>query len=280
MTSTERAANEGYRGRLAPSPTGLLHLGHVKTFAVAWRRAIQNRGTLVLRIEDLDRDRCKPKFVEALYEDLHWAGFHWQEGPDCGGPFAPYVQSQRLDGYRLAFETLKTRGAIYACTCTRKDVLRAVQAPHAGEEEPLYPGTCRPPAPPRCDRDHINWRFRVPDGEIISFTDGRLGVQQFQAGRDFGDFVIWRHDDIPSYQLAVVVDDAAMRITEVVRGEDLLLSTARQLLIYRALQLPPPSFYHCPLVRDASGVRLAKRHDSLSVSTLRARGEDPAGLWQ
>jgi glutamyl/glutaminyl-tRNA synthetase len=125
---------------------------------------------------------------------------------------------------------------------------------------------------------HVNWRFRVPDGETISFIDGRFGPQQFVAGQDFGDFVVWRHDDIPSYQLAVVADDAAMRITEVVRGMDLIRSTARQLLLYRALGLPAPNFYHCPLMVDSTGERLAKRHDALSLRTLRARGQSSAQL--
>ena len=160
-------------------------------------------------------------------------------------------------------------------------MLRALRAPHAGEEEPVYPGTCRPPAgtaPKLPDVRGANWRFRVPDGEKISFTDGFFGSQQFQAGRDFGDFVVWRRDDVPSYQLAVVVDDAAMKVTEVVRGADLLLSTARQLLMYRALELPPPAFYHCPLITDAAGVRLAKRHDALSLRSLRAKGMTPPQL--
>jgi glutamyl-tRNA synthetase len=150
----------------------------------------------------------------------------------------------------------------------------------------VYPGTCRPAAGTSFKVENTigaNWRFRVPDGEKIAFDDGLFGSQEFQAGRDFGDFVVWRRDGVPSYQLAVVVDDAAMGITEVVRGADLLLSTARQLLIYRALDLTPPAFYHCPLVTDESGVRLAKRHDALSLRSLRARGMTPEGLreaWQ
>jgi glutamyl/glutaminyl-tRNA synthetase len=280
-----------YRGRLAPSPTGLLHLGHARTFWMAQERALQNSGLLVLRNEDLDRPRCRAEFVAAMFEDLRWFGFDWQEGPDCGGPFGPYSQSQRHEAYRNAFEKLKMRGFLYPCTCSRQDVLRALQAPHAGEDEPIYPGTCRPrhgndPAidphagsaaghstPP-------NWRFRVPDDEIISFTDGFYGKQCFTAGKDFGDFVVWRNDDSPAYQLAVVVDDAAMQITEVVRGEDLLKSTARQLLLYRALGLTPPAFFHCPLVTDASGARLAKRHDALSLRTLRDAGKQPEDLRQ
>ncbi len=216
-----------------------------------------------------------------MFEDLRWFGFQWQEGPDCGGPFGPYSQSERLDSYQRAFEALKRSGALYPCSCSRQDVLRALTAPHAGEDEPLYPGTCRPGNPPLAaprSSTKCNWRFFVPDGESISFLDGHYGPQQFTAGKDFGDFVVWRHDGLPAYQLAVVVDDAAMRVSEVVRGEDLLKSTARQLLLYRALGLPPPRFYHCPLVKDESGVRLAKRHDALSLRSLRIAGKKPHEL--
>jgi glutamyl-tRNA synthetase len=265
----------------------LLHLGHARTFWTAQQRASSQKGALILRNEDLDRARCKPEFVSAMLEDLKWFGFHWQEGPDSGGPFAPYSQSERLDLYRAAFEKLKSTGAIYPCACSRQDVLRALAAPHAGEDEPIYPGTCRPRSGVQAQvstlkrqKSEVNWRFLVPDGDLISFTDGYYGPQQFMAGKDLGDFIVWRHDDIPSYQLAVVVDDAAMQISEVVRGEDLLKSTARQILLYRALNLDPPAFYHCPLVTDDTGARLAKRHDSLSLRSLRAREPDAAKVRQ
>lgn len=239
-----------YRGRLAPSPSGLLHLGHARTFWTAQERARAAAGVLVLRNEDLDRPRCKPEFVAAMFEDLHWFGVHWQEGPDCGGPYGPYNQSEQLARYRAAFEQLRVAGWLYPCTCSRKDIQAALRAPHAADEdEPVYPGTCRPrvPNPNRVARTvKCNWRFWVPDGQLVAFTDGRYGPQRFVAGTDIGDFVVWRHDDIPAYQLACVADDAAMRITEVVRGADLLKSTARQLLLYRALAWTPPEFYHCP----------------------------------
>jgi glutamyl-tRNA synthetase len=277
-----------YRGRLAPSPTGLLHLGHARTFWIAQERALAQRGTLILRNEDLDRGRCKPDFVQAMFEDLRWFGLVWTEGPDCGGPFGPYSQSERRELYQAAFERLRASGCIYPCGCSRQDVLRALQAPHAGDDEPIYPGTCRPQSaaawqsvsasatPAIAARS--NWRLRVPEGEAVAFVDALCGPQQFVAGKDFGDFIVWRHDHTPSYQLAVVVDDAAMRITEVVRGEDLLRSTARQLLLYRALGLSAPRFCHCPLVKDASGTRLAKRHDALSLRALRQQGLSPAAL--
>jgi glutamyl/glutaminyl-tRNA synthetase len=282
-----------YRGRLAPSPTGYLHLGHARTFWAAQERARINGGTLVLRNEDLDRARCRPEFVAAMIEDLLWFGLAWREGPDCGGPFVPYNQSERIRFYCAALEKLEADGFIYPCTCSRKDIQQSVTAPHAEDDEPVYPGTCRPKGdrwqvagdtelqhPSRATR-HGSLRFRVPDGKIISFVDGYFGPQQFVAGKDFGDFVVWSRrggDAAPAYQLACVVDDAAMQITEVVRGADLLASTARQLLLYEALGLQPPVFYHCPLLGDETGKRLAKRHDALSLRTLRAAGKTPDSL--
>lgn len=270
-----------YRGRLAPSPTGYLHLGHARTFWIAQERARARGGTLVLRSEDLDRARCKPEFVSAMIEDLRWFGFQWQEGPDGGGPFAPYNQSERFDLYRAALGKLLGGGFIYPCTCSRKDIQQAMTAPHAEDDEPIYPGTCRNTNFSTLNSQpstRFNWRFRVPDDETISFTDVNLGQQQLIAQKDFGDFVVWRHDGTPAYQLACVVDDAAMQITEVVRGADLLVSTARQLLLYRALALNPPAFFHCPLWRDEAGERLAKRHDALSLRKLRADDNSPEWL--
>lgn len=273
-----------YRGRLAPSPTGLLHLGHARTFWIAQQRAREHGGMLVLRNEDLDPQRSKPEFVAAFLEDLRWLGFDWKEGPDIGGPFGPYNQSERLVLYRSALRRLQEGGFVYPCTCSRKDLQTAASAPHAADDELIYPGTCRGnpqselASPARTRNPQSSWRFHVPDGETVAFTDGHFGEQRFVAGRDFGDFVVWRGDDVPAYQLACVVDDAAMQITEVVRGADLLVSTARQLLLYRALGLPPPAFFHCPLMTDNSGQRLAKRHDALSLRRLREEGESPDSL--
>ena len=261
--------NGGYRGRFAPSPTGWLHLGHARTFWSAQQRAESAGGTMILRNDDLDRDRCQPEFVTAMFEDLRWFGLRWSEGP--------HHQSERTALYSQALEKLRERGAIYPCTCSRQDVLRSLTAPHAGEDEPRYPGTCRKADANRA-RVGVNWRFRVPDGEAIEFTDGHFGPQRAVAGVDFGDFLVWRKDDFPSYQLACVVDDAEMRITEVVRGEDLIASTFRQLLLHRALGFAAPAFFHCPLVTDAQGVRLAKRHDALSLRTLREQGRKPEEL--
>ena len=272
-------SNPKYRGRLAPSPTGYLHLGHARTFWAAQERARAHGGNLILRNEDLDATRFKMEFVDAMLEDLRWFGFKWSEGPDCGGPLAPYNQSERMIFYRAALEKLCAGNFIYPCTCSRKDIQAAVTAPHAeNDAEPIYPGTCRGNSKLKIQNSKFAWRFRVPDGEPIGFMDGNCGEQNFVAGRDFGDFIVWRGDDVPSYQLACVVDDAAMQITEVVRGADLLLSTARQILLYRALGRPPPDFFHCALMQDGLGQRLAKRHDALSLRRLRELGESPEGL--
>jgi glutamyl/glutaminyl-tRNA synthetase len=184
------------------------------------------------------------------------------------------LQSERLPIYRAALERLRRAGAVFPCRCTRSDVLAAAVAPHEGAEtdEPIYPGTCRKWRRESEEIEGVNWRFRVSDGEEISFRDGRLGEQRAVAGRDFGDFVVWRKDGVPSYQLACAVDDAEMGITEVVRGADLVKSTFRQLLILRALGARPPAYFHCPLLTDADGRRLAKREDSLSLRALRERG--------
>jgi glutamyl-tRNA synthetase len=270
-----------YRGRIAPSPTGLLHIGHACTFWTAYQRALAHKGALIFRNEDLDPQRSKANYVTAMFEDLQWLGIRWQEGPDIGGPFDPYEQSSRRELYMTTWLKLRDAGAIYPCTCSRKDLAMAAAAPNEGDDEPMYPGRCRDkiadaarhPTPGR-----VNWRFRVPDNEAIEFDDLRQGPQSYLAGRDFGDFVVWRRDHVPGYQLAVVADDAAMQITEVVRGADLLKSTARQLLLIRSLGLPIPAYYHCDLVRDESGTRLAKRHDALSLRTLREQGRTPQEL--
>jgi glutamyl/glutaminyl-tRNA synthetase len=301
MASQSPSAVSGYRGRLAPSPTGYLHVGHARTFWTAWQRAREAGGTLVMRMEDLDPDRSRAAYAEAALEDLRWLGIRWQEGPDVGGPFAPYMQSRRDAVYLDAWSRLLRRGYIYPCRCSRKDLETALAAPHesasAGakgkpaqdaldppDDEPIYPGTCRPrrgalPMANEAERaEGINWRFRVRDGELVWFKDRHLGIRRFVAGRDFGDFIVWRRDGTPSYQLACVADDAAMGVTEVVRGADLLRSTARQILLNRALDFRNPDWYHCSLVVDHNGRRLSKRHDSLSLRALRERGLTPMNI--
>jgi glutamyl-tRNA synthetase len=282
----------GYRGRIAPSPTGLLHVGHARTFRTAWARAREAGGTLILRNEDLDPQRSKAEFADAMLDDLSWLGIRWQEGPDVGGTFGPYSQSERREHYLQIWRQLLERGYVYPCTCSRRELSGIASAPHndapgarairfEGDEGPMYPGTCRAKSNPAAliqgyaSPAGVNWRFRVPDGEAVTFNDGCFGPQRYVAGEDFGDFPLWRRDDVPAYQLAVVADDHAMQITEVVRGADLLLSTARQILVYRALGWPEPRWYHCPLVLDDRGERLAKRHDALAIRTLREQGWSP-----
>jgi glutamyl-tRNA synthetase len=283
------SAELGYRGRLAPSPTGYLHIGHARTFFAAWKRARDAKGALAMRMEDLDRDRSRAEYAEAALKDLRWLGMDWDEGPDVGGAFGPYAQSERGEVYLSAWRRLREGGFIYPCRCSRKDLASAISAPHEGagreqgpEDEPVYPGTCRALHSARLGTllaedgpTGMNWRFRVPDGEVVAFEDLNLGMLRFVAGVDFGDFLVWRRDGVPSYQLACVADDAAMGITEVVRGADLLKSTARQMLLNRALGFADPKWFHCELSVDEQGRRLAKRHDALSIRELRHRGMPP-----
>ena len=305
MASHSPLQAPGYRGRLAPSPTGDLHVGHARTFWTAWQRARDAGGTLVMRMEDLDPDRSRAVYADAALDDLRWLGIRWHEGPDKGGPFGPYVQSKRRSVYLDAWRKLRDGGFLFPCRCSRKDLESALGAPHehtsrsapglrAGkldpfDDEPVYPGTCRHlqwhapqlPGPTAVDLENPeggNWRFRVRDGEAVEFLDLNLGPQRFVAGEDFGDFVVWRRDGVPSYQLACVADDAAMGVTEVVRGADLLKSTARQILLHRALGFKVPQWFHCRLVVDHNGRRLAKRHDALSLRALRQRGLTPMNI--
>ena len=258
-----------YVGRLAPSPTGLLHLGHAATFWTAAERAREAGGVLLLRSDDLDRDRVRSKFAASMLEDLAWLGLAWRE--------PVVVQSKRLALYREAMERLLAAGAAYACTCSRRELAGMIAAPHE-DDEPVYPGRCRSSAGSfgAALLDGVNYRFRVTDGERVAFVDVGCGPQSFRCGcepgADVGDFLVWRRDGLPSYQLACVMDDAAMGITEVVRGRDLLKSTARQRLLARALGLATPATFHAPLLTDEGGRRLAKRHDALAIRALREQG--------
>jgi glutamyl/glutaminyl-tRNA synthetase len=267
-----------YRGRIAPTPTGFLHLGHARTFWEAQRRALKNQGRVIMRIEDLDPARSKSVFVEAGIEDLRWLGMQWDEGPDKGGDYGPYLQSLRMQHYRRVLEQLIEIRAVYRCYCSRKDILAAAQAPHSSDEGPIYPGNCRKNlGHGDCDTNGRApcWRFKVANGRHVAFEDGKYGSVGFTGGVDFGDFVVWRQDDVPSYQLAVSVDDHEMGITEVVRGEDLLVSTSRQILIYEALNWTIPDFFHCPLLTDGNGVRLSKRSNSMGIRDFRSQGWSP-----
>ena len=254
-----------YRGRLAPSPTGTLHLGVARTSLVAWLRARKLGGKLVLRIEDIDGPRVVKGSAESLMADLRWLGLDWDEGPDVGGAYGSYTQSERLDSYAAAIAGLQQSDAIYPCTCSRKDISELASAPH-GDLGAMYPGTCRNGVT-RKDRPAA-LRLRV-EAAAPSFVDVLHGPQ---PARDVDDFVLQRGDGVYAYQLAVVVDDIAMAITEVVRGDDLLSSTPRQLALYRALGAAPPGFLHVPLMLAADGRRLSKRDHAPSIADYRATG--------
>jgi glutamyl-tRNA synthetase len=269
------------RGRFAPSPTGPLHLGNARTALLSWLSARAAGGEYLVRVEDLDAPRVRPGAEARILEELRWLGLDWDEGPDVGGPAGPYRQSERRERFAGALERLRAAGQAYPCTCSRAEVAAAAGAPQVpGDEGPRYPGTCRDRAPDLARAPGGRapaWRLRVPPGDV-QFTDGVHGPQRRDVGAEVGDFVVARADGVPAYQLAVVVDDAAMGVTEVVRGDDLLPSTARQLLLYRALGLDPPRFAHVPLVVGEDGARLAKRHGALSLGELRERGADPRAV--
>ncbi|HYD42553.1 MAG TPA: tRNA glutamyl-Q(34) synthetase GluQRS [Anaeromyxobacter sp.] len=270
------------RGRFAPSPTGPMHLGNARTALLSWLAARAPGGSYIMRVEDLDGPRVRPGAEGRILDELRWLGLDWDEGPDVGGPAGPYRQSERMDRYADALRRLQDAGVAYPCFCSRAEIAAAAQAPHGpGDEGPRYPGTCRDLSPAearrRAERRRPAWRFRVTEG-VIAFEDGVHGPQRRDVSVETGDFVVARADGIPAYQLAVVVDDAAMGVTEVVRGDDLLGSTARQLLLYRALGVGAPRFAHVPLVNGEDGTRLAKRHGALSLGELRERGADPRAV--
>ncbi len=276
MSSVQSPEPENYRGRIAPTPSGWLHLGHASTFKIAWERARQAGGTIIYRTEDLDPARYREEYDTGAKEDLRWWGLDWDEGPDCGGPFGPYQQSLKLDVFRLALEQLKSTGLVYPSSHSRREIAaeNPVLSPVNGD--PLFPPALRPQKMELDTCAEVNWRFRIPDGRTIHFIDNRLGPQSFVAGTDFGDFIVWKKDNWPAYELGVVVDDHAMQITEVVRGEDILVSTVKQLLIYEALGWQPPEWYHCPLIIDPeTGYRMSKTHKSKSLRALREAGMTP-----
>jgi len=262
-----------YRGRFAPSPTGDLHLGGARTALVAWLAARAARGTLLLRVEDLDRARAVPEATERILDDLRWLGLGWDEGP--------FVQSERGALYAAVVERLLAEGRAFECFCSRAEVARAAQAPHGPSDDgPRYPGTCRgltaeERAARRAAGRRPSVRFLV-NPEEVCWVDRVYGEACDRVDEQVGDFVIVRADGVFAYQLAVVVDDAAMGVTEVVRGDDLRSSTARQILLYRALGATPPGWLHVPLVLGPDGTRLSKRHGAIGVRALREAGAAPA----
>ncbi len=260
-------------GRFAPSPSGRIHLGNILCCLLAWLSVRQQGGHMVLRIEDLDTARCPQRYARQMMEDLHWLGLDWDEGPEVGGSNGPYFQSQRTDRYQAALEQLEAQGLVYPCFCTRAE-LHAASAPHREDGQVIYPGTCRNLSAAQIAERSLRrapaLRLRVPEEEI-GFTDGHLGAVRENLARACGDFLLRRSDGMFAYQLAVVVDDAAMGITEVVRGADLLDSTPRQLYLYRLLDLTPPSFCHVPLLLAPDGRRLSKRDADAGLEVLQGR---------
>jgi glutamyl-tRNA synthetase len=269
-------------GRLAPSPTGAQHVGNARTYLLAWLSIRARAGRVILRMEDIDSPRIKRGAAQQALDDLRWLGLDWDEGPDVGGPQQPYVQSQRLPLYAAALARLQASEQVYPCTCTRSDVAAAASAPHVGHEGPRYPGTCRDRRAADAEAlaksgQPFAWRFRATD-QSRQLVDLVAGRQTCNVARELGDFVVGKTDGTPAYQLAVVVDDHAMGITEVLRGDDLLPSAFRQLELYDALGYSPPSFAHVPLVVGPDGRRLAKRHGDSRLATLRQQGVAPEGL--
>ncbi|MCX6911126.1 MAG: tRNA glutamyl-Q(34) synthetase GluQRS [Verrucomicrobia bacterium] len=265
-----RLQTSAVTGRLAPTPSGGLHLGNARTFLVAWLSARAAGGRVALRVDDLDRPRVKPGSIEQAMEDLRWLGLEWDG--------EPMFQSRRGEAYAAALEKLRAAGLAYPCVCSRKEIEMAARAPHEGEEGPAYPGVCRGRFRDADDAQRQTgrvpcWRFAADGtGGRVEFDDALHGRRGFDVARQLGDFIVFRNDGIAAYQLATVVDDQAQSVTEVVRGDDLLTSTARQLLLYRALGLTSPRFLHVPLVLDASGQRMAKRRDSTRLAALREAG--------
>lgn len=258
-------------GRFAPSPSGRMHLGNIYTALLSWLSVKSRGGKWILRIEDLDPQRSKLEYARMIEDDLHWLGLEWDEGGlDGKGSNGPYLQSKRHHFYEDALKLLKATGFCYPCTCTRADIL-ATQAPHESDGRVVYKGTCRPKVLPSefCEKQGAAIRLGVPDEEII-FVDRIKGPQKVNLAKHCGDFILRRGDGAWSYQLAVVVDDALMGVTEVMRGDDLLLSAAQQIYLYRLLGFRPPEFAHLPLVCNEAGIRLSKRDKSLSMEYLRA----------
>jgi glutamyl-tRNA synthetase len=272
MSSTKDAFPYPVIGRLAPSPTGAQHVGNARTYLIAWLSARSRGGRVLLRLEDIDSPRVKPGAAGQAYEDLRWLGLDWDEGP--------VVQSQRLPQYEAALRRLQEEELVYPCTCSRADVAHAASAPHPEQEGTVYPGTCARRCcadAARLDGQPYAWRFRL-GRDTPEFIDGFRGWTRLDLHQAGGDFVVWKSAGTPAYQLAVVVDDAESGITEVLRGDDLVPSTPRQLLLYCALHLRPPRFIHVPLVVGTDGRRLAKRHGDTRLGTLRAAGVKPEAL--
>ena len=257
---SEDKQQKTYRGRIAPTPSGYLHEGHASTFKTAWRRARERDGCVIYRNDDLDKMRCSEEFSRAAMDDLEGLKINWDEGPDCGGKYGPYNQSERAEKYVSTLLKLANNGLVYPCAKSRKEIQSFEIKAKVGNEY-LFPQELRPIQKhyEKAEVDlNTNWRFRTQWDEKVSFVDGRKGKQTFEVGKDFADFLVWRKDGFASYELATVVDDHLMEISEIVRGEDLLVSSARQCVLFAALNWAPPQFYHCELVLDQKGRKLSK----------------------
>ncbi|MDG0963782.1 MAG: glutamate--tRNA ligase family protein [Opitutales bacterium] len=262
---SEDKQQKTYRGRIAPTPSGYLHEGHASTFKVAWNRARESNGDVVYRNDDLDKLRCKSEFLQAAMQDLKSLTINWDEGPDCGGKYGPYNQSERADKYTAFLLKLANEGFVYPCEKSRKEIQSFGNKSRVGNEY-LFPQELRPVQKQYKKAEvnlNTNWRFRTQCNEKVSFVDGRKGKQSFEIGKDFADFLVWRKDGVASYELATVVDDHLMEITEIVRGEDLLISSARQCKLFDSLNWVRPDFYHCELLVDISGKKLSKSERNL-----------------
>ena len=268
-------------GRYAPSPTGPLHFGNLRTALIAWLQARLANGRFILRIEDIDLPRTRPGSAEEIVHDLKWLGLDWDEGPDVSGQHAPYTQSERFELYQTAIEYLIKQNKLFTCTCSRKDITQAASAPHEPNRRLIYPGTCRPAESSiisTSSKQQTSLRFICPE-KHIEFNDVILGKKNYTLHQEVGDFVIKRADGLYSYHLAVVLDDALMGVSDIVRGSDLIDSTAQQILLYQAFGFPIPKHWHIPLVMDeTTGKRLAKRDGALSISHYREQGIDAPTL--
>jgi glutamyl-tRNA synthetase len=262
---SEDKQQKTYRGRIAPTPSGYLHEGHVSTFNVAWSRARERNGDILYRNDDLDKLRCKSEFLQAVMQDLKNLTINWDEGPDCGGAYGPYNQSERADKYTAFLLKLANDGKIYPCEKSRKEIQSFGNKARVGNEY-LFPQELRPDQKQYEKAEvnlNTNWRFRTEWSEKVSFVDGRKGKQCFEIGKDFADFLVWRRDGHASYELATVVDDHLMGISEIVRGEDLLVSSARQCLLFDSLKWSRPDFYHCEILFNKEGNKMSKSERNL-----------------
>ena len=271
-------------GRYAPSPTGRLHLGNLGTALSAWLQVRLQDGRFILRIDDLDQPRNRPGSMEQIIKDLRWLGLDWDEGPDVGGDNGPYLQSQRSHHYQAAFDQLRQSARLFPCGCSRKDIAEALSAPHGASPGKVYPGTCRPGTPSTFDQpsdqnstQDFAWRFAV-DNAVVTFNDQVMGEIRQRLADEAGDFVVRRRDGLTAYQLATVVDDQLMAVTDVVRGADLVGSTPRQLSLIHALDYTEPRYWHVPLLMDEHGARMSKRDGTDSLVQWQAAGKTAADL--